>query len=168
MAAASSADVNAKFVAERGQPSLERANDARRDAEGMPVHAHHAAKGTRKDWPAAAATRRVRSGGQWPPTSRRQGARHPVGQPSWNATPVQRQISAASSSRHPFSILSVHKRVGVHGRRVEATRENGPPRSAITTFNSVFVCSVGSTNGRRKLCTLSPPKAATGTGHGRF
>ena len=41
MVAASSTDVNAQLVAERCQPSLERAYDARGDAGGMPVHPHH-------------------------------------------------------------------------------------------------------------------------------
>jgi hypothetical protein len=56
-------------------------------------------------------------------------ARHPVGQPPWNVTPVQRQISAASSSRHPLSHSRFPSKQNVHvlyyGRRVGATRENG-------------------------------------------
>jgi hypothetical protein len=49
MVATSSTDVNAQLVAERRQPSLAGTDDARRDAGGMPVHAHHGAKGLKPE-----------------------------------------------------------------------------------------------------------------------
>src|ERR1700746_1486769 len=49
MLAASSADVNPQFVAERSQSPLKSADDTCRDAGGMPVHAHHGAKGLKPE-----------------------------------------------------------------------------------------------------------------------
>jgi len=49
MVAESSAHVNAELKAKRCQPSLECTGDPRRDAGGMPVHAHHGAKGLKPE-----------------------------------------------------------------------------------------------------------------------
>src|SRR6266700_3125728 len=85
---------------------------------------------TRKDWPAAAATRRVRSGGQRPPTSRHLGAS------SGRRANVERDPRATANRRYqPFvpsrfqfgrvSPTKQHVHVLYYGRRVGATRENG-------------------------------------------
>jgi hypothetical protein len=104
MAAASSADVNAELVAKRCQPPVERTDNTRRDAGGMPVHAHHGAEGLKP--------KRI---GQPPQQlvapvvvddSLRHHdakARHSVGEPTGHAPPVQWQIRAASPSCHPFT-----------------------------------------------------------------
>src|SRR5262245_18853241 len=44
MLAAPAADIDAKLALERCKPPLQRADDARRDAGRMPVHAHHGAE----------------------------------------------------------------------------------------------------------------------------
>src|SRR5208283_728115 len=44
MLAAAAADMNAEFARQRLEPTLQRADHARRDARGVPVHAHHRAK----------------------------------------------------------------------------------------------------------------------------
>jgi hypothetical protein len=49
MVASPSTDMNSELATERRQPSLERADDARRDAGGMPVHAHHCAEGLKPE-----------------------------------------------------------------------------------------------------------------------
>jgi len=45
MLAAAAADMDAELPLERPEPALERADDARGDAGGMPVHPHHGAEG---------------------------------------------------------------------------------------------------------------------------
>src|SRR6202040_2736080 len=105
MVSPSSTDVNSELVAERCQPSLECSDDARRDAGGMPVHAHHGAKGLKPEGigqpPQQLVASVVADNGL-----RHHGAkaRHPIGEPTWNVPPVQRQIGVASPSCHPFSI----------------------------------------------------------------
>src|SRR3954452_1437864 len=47
---ASTTDVDAEFLLQRGQPALERADDARGDAGGMPVHPHHGAERLEPEW----------------------------------------------------------------------------------------------------------------------
>ena len=44
MPAAPAADVEAELARERREPALQRADDAGRDARGVPVHAHHGAE----------------------------------------------------------------------------------------------------------------------------
>jgi len=44
MLAAAPADMNAEFARHRLEAALQRADHARRDARGMPVHAHHRAE----------------------------------------------------------------------------------------------------------------------------
>jgi hypothetical protein len=108
MVAASSTDVNAQLVAERRQPSLEGADNTCRDTGGMPVHAHHGTKGLKPERigqppqqlvASIVVDNRLRHNGTK--------ARHPVGQPTWNVTPVQRRNQpVVPSVSNPFGSLN--------------------------------------------------------------
>jgi len=52
---APAADVNPELMLQRSQPAFQRADNARRDAGGMPVHAHHGAKRLEPEWVGEAA-----------------------------------------------------------------------------------------------------------------
>ena len=59
MLAATAADMNAEFIRQRLEPTLQGADDARRDARGVPVHAHDRAKRLEPEWMRKAAQQLV-------------------------------------------------------------------------------------------------------------
>jgi hypothetical protein len=119
--AAAAAHLHAEFFFERREPALERADDARGDAGGMPVHAHHGAERLEPE--------RVRE----PPQQLvapvmvhdrlghdRAEAGHAAGEPARHLPAVQRQIGASGALGHRLSwppksfvhVLYLKKRVG--------------------------------------------------------
>ncbi|MDB6166637.1 MAG: hypothetical protein JWQ83_1777 [Lacunisphaera sp.] len=105
MLASAAADVDPQFVAEGRQPALQGADDAGRDARGMPVHAHD---GTERLEP-----ERMRQPGQqfFAPVMVDDGLadhgaerRHAVGQPLRDAAAMQGKVRAAAAAGHLISV----------------------------------------------------------------
>jgi hypothetical protein len=101
VSAAPAADVDTKFARKGRQPALKSADNAGRDAGGVPVHAHDATKGLKP--------KRMRQ----PPQklfaavfdddrlgNDRTKLRHPVAEPSGNATTMKWKIGTACSLNH--------------------------------------------------------------------
>jgi hypothetical protein len=101
MLAAPAANVNSKLVLQRHETALQSADNARRDAGGMPVHPHDG-------------TERLKPEGMGKPLKEfiatvmvhdrlrdnRAKARHPYGKPCRHASAMQRKIGAATSPSH--------------------------------------------------------------------
>jgi hypothetical protein len=98
MLAAPAADMNAKFACDGGEAALERADDARGDAGGMPVPfpSPRRTTGTRTGVTAAGAAPRGRNDGRLPGIRWSRASLR-------NAPAMQRQIGASGPSRHPGS-----------------------------------------------------------------
>src|SRR5437660_3607781 len=106
MRAAPAADVNAEFLLQRRQPALESADDTRRDARRVPVHAHHGAEGLEPEGAGETSKQFV------PAIVMDDGLRydrtqpgHPVRQPFGDMSAVQRPIGASCPPCHYFTIL---------------------------------------------------------------
>ena len=88
---ASVTDMDPELLLKRSQPALQRADNARRDAGGMPVHAHHGAERLKPEWMGEAAQQLIASvmmNNRF--TDNRTKAGHPVGEPPGNMPAVQR------------------------------------------------------------------------------
>src|SRR3954454_16851958 len=90
-----------KLVAERRKPALQRSDDARCDAGGMPVHAHHGAERLEAERVGEASQQLVA------PVvmddgfaDHRAEAGHPIRQPFPHMPTVQRQIGGFGSTSH--------------------------------------------------------------------
>ena len=101
MFAASTADVNAEFVTARRQSPLQGSNDTRRNARGVPVHAHDGTERLKPEGICEASQQLV------PTIVMYDGLRHdgtepdhPVRQPPRNVAAVERQIGACRPSCH--------------------------------------------------------------------
>src|SRR5271170_2487244 len=101
MLAASPTDVNAEFVTARRQSPLQGSNDTRRNARGVPVHAHDGTERLKPEGICQASQQFV------PTIVMDDGLRHdctepshPVGQPPRNVATVERQIGAPGPSCH--------------------------------------------------------------------
>src|SRR6516164_3326118 len=101
VSAAAAAYMNTEFARERLETALERADDTRRDARGMPVHAHDGAERLKPE--------RVRQPAQQFVTSvmvddrlADHGAepRHPIGQPFRDVAAMQWKIGASGFVGH--------------------------------------------------------------------
>ena len=125
------ADVNTEFVTARRQSPLQGSNDTRRNARGVPVHAHDGTERLKPEGIRKASQQLV------PTIVMDDGLRHdctepghPVGQPPRNVAAVERQIGASGPSCHysyvPVGVCRSTNRY-VHalyyGWRVGATRE---------------------------------------------
>src|SRR5438552_12248377 len=90
-----------KLVAERRKTALQRSDDARRDAGGVPVHAHNGAERLEPERVGEASQQLVApvvmDDGL---ADHRAEAGHPVRQPFWHMPTVQRQISGSGSTSH--------------------------------------------------------------------
>ena len=96
MLPAPAADIDTKLVLQRGKSALQRADNARCDPRGVPVHAHDGAErlkpeGMRKPLQEFIAAVVMHDGLRDDRTE----ARHPLGKPPRNAAAVKRKISAA-------------------------------------------------------------------------
>ena len=129
MLAAPAADVNAEFALQRGQAALESADDARRDARGVPVHSHHGAEGLKPERIGKPAQQFVAAIVMDDGLCHdRAEPSHPFRQPFRDLPAMQRQIGASGSSCHPFeSFLSCHAAVHAlyYDGRTSAMRLNG-------------------------------------------
>jgi hypothetical protein len=105
--AATAANVNAELMMQRLQPALERADHARRDARGMPVHAHDAAEGLEPEGMREPAQQLfaavVMHDGL---ADHRAKAAHAVGQPFRHLAAMQRKIGASRSPGHLRILLA--------------------------------------------------------------
>lgn len=125
------ADVNTEFVTARRQSPLQGSNDTRRNARGVPVHAHDGTERLKPEGIRKASQQLV------PTIVMDDGLRHDgtepghaVGQPPRNVAAVERQIGASGPSCHysyvPVGVCRSTNRY-VHalyyGWRVGATRE---------------------------------------------
>ena len=98
---APAADVDAELLLQRRQPALERADDAGRDAGGMPVHPHDGAEGLKPKRICQPAQQLVAAVMVHHGLGHhRAQPGHAVRQPFRHLAAVQRQISTARSSRH--------------------------------------------------------------------
>jgi hypothetical protein len=114
MLAAAAADVNAELAGKRLEATLQRADHARRDAGGVPVHAHHRAERLEPE--------RVRKAAQQLVATivmddrladHHAEAGHSLRKPERHAPAMQRQIGASSSIGHSSSCGSFNLRSGV-------------------------------------------------------
>ena len=102
---APAADVDAELVLQRRQPALERADDAGRDAGGMPVHPHDGAEGLKPERIGQPAQKLVAAVVVHDGLGHhRAQPGHAVRQPFRHLSAVQRQISTARPSRHQSHI----------------------------------------------------------------
>src|SRR5271167_4873219 len=101
MLAASPTDVNAEFVTARRQSPLQGSNDTRRNARGVPVHAHDGTERLKPEGIREASQQLV------PTIVMNYCLRHdctepghPVGQPPRNVAALEKQIGASGPSCH--------------------------------------------------------------------
>jgi hypothetical protein len=110
MFAAAATDMNPKFIRERRQAPLQGADHARCDTRGMPIHAHHCAKGLEPEWVGKTAQQLVSAilmDNRF--AHHRAEAGHAICQPLWYLPAMQRKIGASSSLCHLFSNESLAK-----------------------------------------------------------
>src|SRR3982074_3163556 len=108
MFAAAATDMNPKLARERRQAPLQGADHARCDTRGMPIHAHHCAKGLEPEWVGKAAQQLVAAilmDNRF--AHHRAEAGHAICQPPWHLSAMQRKIGASSSLCHLFSCESL-------------------------------------------------------------
>ena len=104
MFAAAATDMDPKLIRERSQAPLQGADHARCDARGMPIHAHHRAKGLEPERVGKAAQQLVAAimmDDRF--AHHRAEAGHAICQPLWHMTAMQRKIGSSSSLCHLFS-----------------------------------------------------------------
>src|ERR1700731_2011238 len=108
MLATAPTDMDPKLIRERRQAPLQRADHARCDARGMPIHAHHRAKGLEPERVGKAAQQLVAAilmDNRF--AHHRAEAGHAICQPPWHLPAMQRKIGASSSLCHLFSCESL-------------------------------------------------------------
>jgi hypothetical protein len=107
MLAASAAHENAELALQRVEPALERAEHARRDAGGVPVHPHHGAERLEPERMRETAQQLVAPVMMHDRLADdRAEPRHARGQPGRHAAAVQGQIGAAGAARHEGESMS--------------------------------------------------------------
>src|SRR5882672_8853136 len=137
MLAAPAANVDAEFSGERRQAALQRAEHARRDAGGMPIHSHHRAealepKGMRE--PAQELVAAIFVDDRFGDHSPQPG--HPIAKPFSYAAPMERKICAAGAVRHQSPPVTATA-VTVSGGCAIATSPAKTPAGGSSKFETV-------------------------------
>src|SRR3954469_21659515 len=136
MTPAAAADVEAELTGARVEPALQRPHYRRRDAGGMPVHAHDAAVGLE---PERVAQPREEGGPAVVDDDafgdRRPERRHARGEPCGHAATVQREIGNAGTL-HNLDVTAAYSRArdSRRPRSLSQTPSTRPPRAAGCTW----------------------------------
>jgi tripartite-type tricarboxylate transporter receptor subunit TctC len=134
MLAAPAADMDAEFACDGGKAALERADDARGDARGMPVHSHHRAERLEPERPASSLSDRLT---HVEPLARELEA--PIVMPLDVRTPGQMEAVFERITSGTSSILSFTRSLFPRRKRYRGASSTCPG----TDFSPPWTCPAG-------------------------